>query len=75
MPIIPFLNRQAYEPEVTRAMGIAFENACKSLKLIDRTDPLTKIVAAKIIDLATWGEHDPTRLCAGVLAAYKPAAE
>ena len=56
-------------------MGIAFENACKILKLVDRSDPLTELVAVKIIELAASGERDPDRLCAGVLAAYKPAAE
>ena len=56
-------------------MGIAFDSACKSLKLVDKTDPLTKVVAGKIIELAAAGEHDPVRLCVGVLAIYKPAAE
>ena len=54
-------------------MNIAFENACKSLKLVDRADPLTKLVATKIIELAAGGEHDPERLRVGVLAVYKPA--
>lgn len=75
MPITPFLKGKVFEPEVTRAMGIAFENACKSLKLVDKADPLTKVVAAEIIKLAATGEHDPSRLCACVLAIYKPAAE
>lgn len=75
MPISPFLTGRVFEPEVIRAMGIAFDNACKSLKLVDKTDPLTKVVAGKIIDLAAAGEHDPVRLCVGVLAIYKPAAE
>ena len=40
MPITPFLKHRVFEPEVTRAMGTAFENTCKSLKLLDRSDPL-----------------------------------
>jgi len=56
-------------------MNVAFENACKSLKLVDRTDRLTELVAAKIIELSTGGEHNPERLCAGVLAVYRPAQE
>lgn len=75
MPISLFLNGKVFEPEVIQAMGIAFDDACKALKLLDKTDPLTKIVAMKIIELAAAGEHDPVRLCAGVLAIYKPAAE
>ena len=75
MPITPFLKGRVFEPEVTRAMGIAFENACKSLKLVDRSDPLNEVVAVKIIALAAGGERDPDRLCARVLAVYKSAAE
>lgn len=75
MPITPFLKGQVFEPEITRAMGIAFENASKILKLVDRSNPLTELVAAKIIELAAMGERDPERLCAGVLAVYKSAAE
>jgi hypothetical protein len=54
------------EPEVTRAMGIAFDNACKSLKLVDRADPLTELVAIKIMELAAAGEHDPERRLAAL---------
>jgi hypothetical protein len=32
--IIPFLSGQAFQPERIEAMGIAYENVCKSLKLI-----------------------------------------
>lgn len=73
MPITPFLNGRVFEAEVIEAMNIAFGNACMALKLIDRTDPLTKLVATEIIELAAGGEHDPGRLSAGVLAVYKPA--
>ena len=75
MPITPFLNGQVFEPNLTEAMNIAFENACKSLKLVDKSDPLTRLVAAKIMELAAGGEHDPERLRAGVMAVYKSAYE
>ena len=75
MPITPFLKSRVFEPEVTRAMGIAFENTCKSIKLLDRSDPLNEIIAMRIIALASSGEHDPDRLYADALAAFKPAAE
>lgn len=56
-------------------MGIAFENACKSLKLVDRSNPLNQIIAMRIIALASSGEHNPDRLYAGALATLKPPAE
>ena len=49
----PFLKQQVFEPEVIRALGIAYANACKSLNLIDRTDPqpnrLVRTVLARSI--------------------------
>jgi hypothetical protein len=72
MPITPYLKGKVFPPEETRAMGIAFEQACKSLGLMDKSDPLTEIIAAKIIELAHRGEHDPERLCARALSAYQP---
>ena len=75
MPITPYLNGQVFQPEVIQAMGIAFRNACESLKLIDKSDPLNEIIAMKIVELAHSGEHDSERLCAGVLVTYKPPKE
>jgi len=37
-------------------------NSLSSLGLIDRADPLTKVVAEKIIECAQMGERDPVRL-------------
>jgi hypothetical protein len=74
MPITPYLNGRVFSPEDTRAMGIAFEKACKSLNLTDKSDPQIEIIAAKIIELAQDGERDPARLGAELLAAYKPPA-
>ena len=74
MPITPYLKGKVFSPEETRAMGIAFEQACKWLGLKDKSDPLSEIIAAKIIELAHRGEHDPERLCARALSAYQPPA-
>jgi len=44
--IIPFLSGQAFQPETIEAMGIAYENVCKSLKLVDRSGLLNELIAA-----------------------------
>ncbi len=62
MPITPFLAGTAFEPDVTRAMGVAFVDACASLGLLDRADPATELIAKKIIELAKQGERDPARM-------------
>jgi hypothetical protein len=71
--IIPFLSGQAFQPETIEAMGIAYENVCKSLKLVDGSGLLNELIARNIVELATSGERDPERLCTSVLATYKPA--
>ena len=62
MSITPFLKNQAFPPEVTRAMGVAFENACARLGL-SGDDEASEAVAKKIIALAQQGERDPAVLC------------
>ena len=69
MPITPFLKGQAFQPEVTRAMGIAFDNACESLRLSATADLATEVVARKVIELAQKGLIDPEQLCRDVLKA------
>jgi len=55
MPITPFLRSQAFDPETLEAMGSAFVATCEALGLSDRADPMTKLVAQKIIELAQRG--------------------
>jgi hypothetical protein len=72
VPITSFLVDRVFDAATTHAMGVAFEKACRDLGLKDRTDPVTEIIAEKIIELAQRGEHDPDRICAIVLETYKP---
>jgi hypothetical protein len=62
-----FINRSV-EPEHIEAMRVAFRGVCDVLQLhCTADDAMTKLVAAKIMELAKSGEHDATRLCEGVL--------
>jgi hypothetical protein len=69
MPMTSFLGGQEFPPETLVSMGIAFDQARKTLGLADRSDPLTAIVASKIIAAAHDGEREPDRLCAQALRA------
>jgi hypothetical protein len=40
----------------------AFEDILRALNPIDRNDPVTLLVAKKIIELARQGERNPVRL-------------
>ena len=62
MPIIRLLEREAFSPEDIKVLTAAFEDVLRELELIDRTDPLTELVAKKIIECAQTGLRDPVRL-------------
>ena len=62
MPITPFLKGQAFDPELVEAMGAAFSKTCDALGLTDRTDPITALVAEKIVELAQRGLRNPTAI-------------
>ena len=62
MPIQPLLPAGAFGPEAVKAMASAFEDILRELMLLDHNDPLTEIVAKKIIEGARLGVRDPIRL-------------
>jgi hypothetical protein len=43
-------------------MGDVFEDVLKTLGLVDREDPVTTLIAHKIVELVQIGERDPGRL-------------
>jgi hypothetical protein len=71
MPIYRLLQNSAFGPEAISVMAAAFEGALTELKLTDRADPLTEIVAKKIIEVAQQGERDPVRMRQSVLSALQ----
>jgi hypothetical protein len=73
MPITPYLQPRAFEPETTKAMGLAFEKACRRLGLSLTRDAMTESVAKVIIALAERGESDAERLYEGALAHFGKA--
>jgi hypothetical protein len=60
-----------FEPDITQAMGVAFERGCRALNLTDEADPLSKSLADRIIELARHGERDPDQLCEQALRALR----
>jgi hypothetical protein len=62
MAIYRLFKECAFEPDAVICMARAYESALLALRLTDRQDPLTEIVAKKIIEIAETGERDPDRL-------------
>jgi hypothetical protein len=68
MPINPFSEQGAFEPEATAAMSAAFDAACKELCEVGRLQMVRKVVAQRIIAAAHKGDLDPARLRAAALS-------
>ena len=62
MPIHRLLQNHVFDPDTIAVMVTAFEDALHELRLTDRADPATELVARKVIELAERGERDPARL-------------
>jgi hypothetical protein len=75
MPLTPFLKEATFDPEAIKAMSAAFEAVCESLQVVQRSDPVTEIVARKVIEVAGTGERDPQRIRDLVLLALNKSGE
>ena len=64
MPINRLLNDSAVEPEQVELLNRAYSLALRSLHLVDRNDPITEIVARKIIEVGQAGIKDPAEVAA-----------
>jgi hypothetical protein len=53
-----------FGPEDIQRLAMAFEDALRALELTDRDDPITEIIAKRIIEAAQTGMRDPATLCA-----------
>jgi hypothetical protein len=75
MPLTPYLEGAVFDPKAIEAMSAAFNAVCDSLQLINRDDPLTQIIARKVVELAGTGERDPESLRDMVLLALKESSQ
>jgi hypothetical protein len=62
MAIYRLFKTMAFEPEEIATMSAAYEQTLRVLQLADRQDPITELVARKILEVAGTGERDPTRI-------------
>ena len=57
-----------FDDVVSRAMGAAFDAACKALHDTGQPEIVQDVIAGRIIDAARRGERNPDRLCDYALA-------
>jgi hypothetical protein len=72
--IYSILQNSAFAPEQIKQMGLAYEAALAELKLRDRNDPLTLVLAKAIIGVAEAGERDPMSICTLALERLESVA-
>ena len=71
VPIYALLRRQDdFTPEEVTILGSVFEDVLRTLGLVDRKDPITEMVAKKVVELATTGIREPGRLKALTVQAF-----
>lgn len=64
MPINRLLEQSSSGVEEAELLKTAYDKALRALHLTDRNDPITEIVAKKIIEISRTGLRDPAQICA-----------
>jgi hypothetical protein len=59
MAIYRLIANGSFGPDVIEAMTAAYEAALLDLRMIDRSDPLTELIAKSIVNVTATGERDP----------------
>jgi hypothetical protein len=72
VPIAPFLNGQAFDPETIETMSAALAEACQALRLMEKDDAAVQLLALRIIDRARDGIHDTRVLKDAALRGFLP---
>ena len=62
MAIYRLISQGSYGPEEIKIMSAAYEGALADLKLNDRNDPITELIASTIVAVLNGGESDPIKL-------------
>jgi hypothetical protein len=73
MLLKPDIDGRSFDPETLKCMGSAFEAACTKLGLNGKDDPLTQLVAERIIAFAQRDLNDPAALSDTVLESLSKA--
>jgi hypothetical protein len=63
VPIHRLLRECAFGPDEIAIIVDAYDKARSELDLKDMTDPVTELIARRIIEVARRGVRDPKRIC------------
>jgi hypothetical protein len=62
MAIYRLLQNVPMGPEDIRRLSDAYEQTLRALSLVDRNDPLTEMIAKKIIEISQTGIKEPDQI-------------
>ena len=62
MAIYRLTQDAGFSPDEIELMASAYEGALLDLELKDRNDPLTELIARRVIEYARRGDRDPATL-------------
>jgi hypothetical protein len=60
--IYRLLQNSAFGPEDITPLVAAYEDCLRNLNLADRSDPISEVIAKKIIEIAQTGMRDPVQI-------------
>jgi hypothetical protein len=64
MAIYRILQNSPMGPEEIKRLEAAYEQTLRTIGLKDRNDPITEMIARKIIEIAQTGVKDPAQISA-----------
>jgi len=62
MAIYRLIADGSFGPDEIKAMTAAYESALRDLRLNNRDDPITELIARTIVTVTATGERDPVRI-------------
>jgi hypothetical protein len=62
MAIYRIFKNSPMEPEQISRLSEAYEQTLRTLCLVDRNDPLTELIAKKIIEIGQTGVKEPAQI-------------
>jgi hypothetical protein len=73
VPIRQFIKGELISAEFNR-LNIASARSLRLLELVDRSDPVSDIVAKKVVDVGTSGLTDPQKIADAVASHFLKTA-
>lgn len=74
MTIYRILQNMPLAPEDISRLAAAYEATLLALELASRSDPITELVARKIIEIGQTGVHDPLQISQLAIKELGPTA-